>query len=254
MTRLNGKVALISGGSNGLGASHARTIVREGGKVVIGDLDLVAGEALAAELGDAARFVKLDVREDDDWRNAVQTAIDAFGALNILVNNAGVLREGGVRATTDEDWNFVIGINLTGTFKGIRAAADTLAKHAPASIINVSSTAGLKGFAQTPSYVASKFGVRGLTKSTAIELAPLGIRVNSIHPGNTKTRMIDGLYQDFSHVAQGRAGEQQEISNLVLYLASDESSFSTGAEFVADGGETAGLPEIARSDDQSFTK
>lgn len=249
MERLIGKIALISGGANGMGASHARAIVAEGGRVVIGDLDEAAGAALVAELGDAARFVSLDVREGGDWDRAVQTAVLEFGGLNVLVNNAGILRTSGIEECDDEEWELVLGINLSGAFRGIRAAIPALAASSPSSVINVSSTAGLKAFPGTPAYVTSKWGVRGLTKSTAIALAQQGIRVNSIHPGNVQTRMIDGLYMDYSHVPMERAGAVQEISNLVVFLASDESSFSTGSEFVADGGETAGLPEIARAEE-----
>mgnify|MGYP001243221366 CR=1 FL=1 len=245
MGELTGKVALISGAAQGLGASHARAIVAAGGSVVIGDVNEEAGEALAVELGDAARFVRLDVTNAESWIEAVRFAEEAFGALNVLVNNAGILRTSPILKCDDDEWELVLAINLTGTFKGIRAAAPVMAKYAPASIINISSTAGLKGFAGTPAYNASKWGVRGLTKNAALELANLGIRVTSVHPGNVKTNMIEGLYEDgFPHVAQKRAAEPAEISNMVVFLASDLSSFATGSEFVVDGGETAGLPAL----------
>ncbi|MFJ4264382.1 SDR family oxidoreductase [Paenarthrobacter nicotinovorans] len=248
MERLAGKTALISGGAQGMGASHARAVVANGGSVVIGDLDEVRGRALVEELGDRARFVHLDVRNTDDWRNAVEVAETEFGSLNVLINNAGVLRDSGVIDCTDDEWEFVLSINLSGAFKGIRAASPALERGAPASVVNISSTAGLKGFSGFAAYGASKWGLRGLTKNTAVELAPRGIRVNSVHPGNVLTQMIDGLYMNYDHVPQGRAGEAREISDLVVFLASDESSFSTGSEFIADGGETAGLPAIARAE------
>ncbi|MDR6438728.1 3alpha(or 20beta)-hydroxysteroid dehydrogenase [Paenarthrobacter nicotinovorans] len=248
MPRLEGKVALISGAAQGMGASHAQAIVQHGGSVVIGDVDDERGKLLADSLGPQARFVHLDVRSNADWDDAVAFAVREFGRLNVLVNNAGVLRHSGIQSCTDDEWDLVISINLTGAFKGIRAASDELTRSSPSSVINISSTAGLKGFAGFAAYGSSKWGLRGLTKNAAIELAPHGIRVNSVHPGNIKTQMIDGLYMDFSHVPQGRAGSAEEISNLVILLASDETSFSTGSEFVADGGETTGLPAIATAD------
>ena len=248
MKRLEGKVAVVSGAAQGMGASHARAIVDNGGSVVIGDLDEQRGKALADDLGSRARFVHLDVRNSEDWSRAVDLAESEFGSLNVLVNNAGVLRHSGITECSDDEWDLVLDVNLSGAFKGIRAAVPALAHSGRSSIINVSSTAGLKGFSGFAAYGATKWGLRGLTKNAAIELAPQGIRVNSVHPGNIRTPMIDGLYMNFDHVPQGRAGDPAEISNLVVFLASDESSFSTGSEFVADGGETTGLPAIARAD------
>lgn len=244
MADLTGKVALVSGGSQGMGASHARAIVRAGGSVVIGDVDEEKGRALADELGDAAHFVRLDVTDTESWERAVAESEERFGRLNVLVNNAGILRLNPIVDTPDDEWELVLRINLTGTFKGIRAAAPALERAGSASIINISSTAGLKGFAGSPAYNTSKWAVRGLTKSAALELADHGIRVNSVHPGNVRTQMIDGLYDGFPHVPQHRAADPSEITALVVYLASDESSFSTGSEFIADGGETAGLPAL----------
>ncbi|ARJ07689.1 3-alpha-(or 20-beta)-hydroxysteroid dehydrogenase [Cnuibacter physcomitrellae] len=241
--RLEGKVALISGGAQGMGASHARAIVSEGGRVVIGDIDESAAAAVLAELGDDIAFVRLDVSSTDEWDAAVRTAVERFGKLDVLVNNAGILVASPIEDFSDDDWERTLAVNLTGAFKGIRAAVPELARSAPSSIINISSTAGLKGFPGIAAYNSTKFGVRGLTKSTAIELAERGIRVNSIHPGNINTRMIEGLYDGYPHVPMRRAGDVEEISRLVVFLACEESSFSTGAEFVADGGETAGAPD-----------
>jgi 3alpha(or 20beta)-hydroxysteroid dehydrogenase len=239
---LEGKVVLISGAGNGMGASHARAVVGNGGSVVMGDVDDEAGTALVSTLGERARYVHLDVRDNEQWSGAVELAESEFGALTSLVNNAGVFRPGGVEDCSDEDWEFILAINLTGAFQGIRAAVPALKRNGGGSIVNVSSTAGLKGFAGAVAYGASKWGLRGLTKDAAIDLATSGIRVNSVHPGNIATRMIDDLYPDFRHVLQNRAGDPEEISQLVLFLLSDASTFSTGSEFVADGGETAGIP------------
>ena len=160
MPRLEGKVALISGAAQGMGASHARAIVRHGGSVVIGDVDDERGKVFADSLGPRARFVHLDVRNSADWDDAVAMAVREFGCLNVLVNNAGVLRHSGVEQCSDEEWDLVLGINLTGAFKGIRAAADELKNSSPSSVINISSTAGLKGFAGFTAYGSSKWGLR----------------------------------------------------------------------------------------------
>lgn len=244
MGTLDEKVVLVTGASQGMGASHVRAVVDAGASVVIADVDADRGEALAAELGPKAVFVLLDVTSTQSWEAAIKATVSAFGGLDVLVNNAGILRTNPVVETSDDEWDLVLKVNLTGTFKGIRAAAPEMAKRGSTSIINISSTAGLKGFAGSSAYISSKWAVRGLTKAAALELASQGTRVNSIHPGNIKTQMIDGLYEDYPHVAQGRAGEPQEISALVVFLASESSSFSTGSEFVADGGETAGLPAL----------
>jgi 3alpha(or 20beta)-hydroxysteroid dehydrogenase len=231
MDRLTSKIALISGGARGMGASHARAIVAEGGKVVIGDLLDDEGRALAEELGDAARFVHLDVTSPDDWETAVA---------NVLVNNAGIVNFGRLGTYTLDQWNLILSINVTGAFIGITAAKEALVASAPSSIVNISSTAGLQGTTALHGYVASKFALRGLTKSVALELGSANVRSNSVHPGVIRTPMTDGLELGDQLGALHRIGEPQEVSNLVVYLASDESSFQTGAEFVIDGGELAG--------------
>lgn len=239
--RLAGKVALISGGARGMGESHARAMVAQGAQVVLGDVLDSEGEALAAQLGDAASYVHLDVTNRQDWAVAVDHTVHRYGRLNVLVNNAGIANFGPVGSYSPEQWDQVIAINLTGVFNGIHAAVDALKAGAPSSIINISSTAGLNGYPALLGYGASKFGVRGLTKSVAIDLGRHGVRCNSVHPGVVATPMTAGLDIPQNHVAMGRVGEPFELSNLVVFLASDESSFSTGAEFVADGGETAGM-------------
>jgi len=240
LNRLNGKVALISGGARGMGAAHARAIVAEGGKVIIGDILDVEGQALAKEIGgENAVYTRLDVTSYPSWEAAVKTAGEAFGSLTTLVNNAGIISFGMLEDFTVEAWEKIISINLTGQFLGAKAARGSLVSAAPSSIINISSVAGYRGFAGLSGYNASKFALRGLTKSLALELAPLGIRVNSVHPGAVATAMTDGL-----DVAQlnplKRAADPGELAGIVVYLASDESSFATGAEFIIDGGELAG--------------
>ncbi|MGD9755780.1 MAG: SDR family oxidoreductase [Acidimicrobiia bacterium] len=240
-TRLEGKVALISGGARGMGASHARAMVAQGAKVVLADVLDTEGEALAAELGDAAAYVHLDVTDRDQWAAAVQATVDRFGKLNVLVNNAGIANFGPIGHYPPQEWDRVIAINLTGVFNGIHASVEALKAAAPSSIINISSTAGLQGYAALPGYNAAKFGVRGLTKSVALDLGAAGVRCNSVHPGVVATPMTESLLTPQKHVAMRRVGRPEELSQLIVFLASDESSFSTGAEFVADGGETAGL-------------
>jgi len=241
-TRLAGKVALISGGARGMGAAHARAMVAEGAKVVLGDVLDDEGAAVAAELGDgAAAYVHLDVTDRQQWADAVAATVERFGRLDVLINNAGIVNWGPIGEYTPEQWDTIIAINLTGVFNGINAAVEALKSSAPSSIINISSTAGLQGYAPIPGYNAAKFGVRGLTKSVALALGADNVRCNSVHPGMVATPMTEGLQRAQRHVALGRVGEPMELSNLILFLASDESSFCTGAEFVADGGETAGL-------------
>jgi 3alpha(or 20beta)-hydroxysteroid dehydrogenase len=225
-----------------MGASHAKLLVAEGAKVVIGDILDEAGAALAAELGDDnARYVRLDVTDYAQWEQAVATATEAFGRLDIVVNNAGIANFGPIEDYGFDAWSQIIDINLTGVFYGIKAAIPALKESGAGSIINISSTAGLQGYEALPGYTAAKFGVRGLTKSAALDLGRYNIRVNSVHPGVIRTPMTEELDTPQNHVALHRVGEPIELSNLILFLASDESSFSTGAEFVADGGETAGL-------------
>ncbi|MDT4938432.1 MAG: 3alpha(or 20beta)-hydroxysteroid dehydrogenase [Pseudonocardiales bacterium] len=239
--RLEGKVALISGGARGMGESHARALVAQGADVVIADILDSEGEALTAELGDAAIYVHLDVTDRDQWAQAVSAAIERFGKLNVLVNNAGIATAGAIGEYSPTQWDAIIAVNLTGVFNGITASLDALKAGAPSSIINISSTAGLQGYSKLPGYSASKFGVRGLTKSVALDLGVYDVRCNSVHPGAVSTPMTAGLDAAQKHVAMRRLGRPEELSNLIVFLASDESSFSTGAEFIADGGETAGL-------------
>jgi 3alpha(or 20beta)-hydroxysteroid dehydrogenase len=240
MMRLAGKTAIISGAARGMGAAHARRFVAEGAKVVLGDILDAEGEALAAELGASARYVHMDVTSPDDWAAAVALAVKDFGGLHILVNNAGIF---GGAALVDHPldlWHRIIEINLTGSFLGVRAATTALVASGSGSIINISSVAGMRGAPGGAAYVASKFGVRGLTKAVAAELAPFGVRCNSVHPGIIDTPMAEGLNTQGYDYPLGRMARSEEVTNLVLYLASDDASYSTGAEFVVDGGLTMG--------------
>lgn len=242
--RVAGKVALISGAARGMGASHARTLAAQGAKVVIADLLADEGKALAAEIStelgdDTAMFVHLDVTDYASWTAAVGAAVDRFGRLDVLVNNAGIFTRGSVEEADVDEWRRTIDIDLTGNFLGMKAAVPAM-KAAGGSIINISSIAGLVGFKNRAAYAAAKWGVQGLTKTSALDLGPYGIRVNSVHPGSVKTPMTAGLERGFGQIPLGRDAETREISDLILFLASDESSFMTGASLAIDGGETAG--------------
>jgi 3alpha(or 20beta)-hydroxysteroid dehydrogenase len=225
-----------------MGAANARLLVGEGAKVVIGDILDEKGKALADELGDAARYVHLDVTQPDDWEAAVSTALNDFGTLNVLVNNAGIVALGQLGKFDLAKWQKVIDVNLTGTFLGIQAAVEPMKAAGGGSIINVSSIEGLRGAVMVHPYVASKWAVRGLSKSAALELAPHKIRVNSIHPGFIRTPMTKHLPDDMVTVPLGRPGTSDEVASFVLFLASDESSYATGSEFVMDGGLVNDVP------------
>jgi 3alpha(or 20beta)-hydroxysteroid dehydrogenase len=196
---------------------------------------------VAKEVGDSCRYVSLDVTKPEQWEAAVATALDVFGGVDILVNNAGIINIGTIEDYELSEWQRILDINLTGVFLGIRAVTKPMKKAGRGSIVNISSIEGLAGTIACHGYTATKFGVRGLTKSAALELGPSGIRVNSIHPGLIKTPMTEWVPEDIFQTALGRIAEPREVSNLVVYLASDESSYSTGSEFVVDGGTTAGL-------------
>jgi 3alpha(or 20beta)-hydroxysteroid dehydrogenase len=236
MGRVDTKVGLISGGARGMGASHARLLVAEGAKVVIGDILDDEGQALADEWGDAARYVHLDVTKPEEWTAAAATAVEEFGKLNVLVNNAGIINYGPLKTFDLTKWQRILDVNVTGTLLGIQAVIDPMIAAGGGSIVNISSIEGLRGAAWVHGYVTSKWAVRGLTKSAALELAPHNIRVNSVHPGFIRTAMTEKLPQDLLNIPLGRPGEPEEVSNVVLFLASDESSYATAAEFVLDGG------------------
>ncbi|MHA3021479.1 glucose 1-dehydrogenase [Mycobacterium sp. BMJ-28] len=236
MGRVDGKVVLISGGAQGMGAAHARALVAEGGKVVIGDILDEPGQALAEEIGDAARYIHLDVTQADQWDAAVALANEEFGGLTGLVNNAGIVALGKIGKFDMAQWQKVIDVNLTGTFLGMQATVASMKAAGSGSIINVSSVEGLRGAPMVHPYVASKWAVRGLAKSAALELGRHKIRVNSLHPGFIRTPMTEHFPEDMVTAPLGRSGQSEEVAAFVVFLISDESSFATGAEFVVDGG------------------
>jgi 3alpha(or 20beta)-hydroxysteroid dehydrogenase len=242
MGRVDGKVALISGGARGMGESHARLLVAEGAKVVIGDILDDQGKAVADDLGDVARYVHLDVTQPDQWQAAVATAVQDFGNLDVLVNNAGIVNLGQLRTFDLGKWRQILDVNLTGTFLGMQAAVDPMTEAGGGSIINISSIEGIRGAPMVHGYVATKWAVRGLTKSAALELASQKIRVNSIHPGFIRTPMTKHLPDDMVTIPLGRPAESREISTFVVFLASDESSYATGTEFIVDGGLVTDVP------------
>ncbi len=246
MGRLSGKVAIITGSARGQGAAEARLFVAEGARVVIGDVLAPEGELLAKELGAAARFVRMDVREEADWEAAIAAARE-LGPLTTLVNNAAIQHFAALTETTTADYLRVIGVNQVGPFLGIRHCAPQL-RAGGGSIINVASMDGTRGTNGMVAYVTSKWAVRGLTKVAAIELSPFGIRVNTILPGSILTPMGNPNNEDlatfnrqFAGYPIPRIGLPEEIAKLALFLASDDSAYCTGAEFLADGGATAGV-------------
>jgi 3alpha(or 20beta)-hydroxysteroid dehydrogenase len=242
MGRVAGKVALVTGAAQGMGEAFARRLVAEGAKVLITDIRDDEGTALAAELGANARYLHHDVAVPDDWDTAVATVVQEFGSLNVLVNNAGIANGSPIEKFDIDQWNRILGINLTGTFLGIRAAVEPMKAAGGGSIINMSSIEGLRGTPWAHGYVAAKWAVRGLTKSAAVELATHGIRVNSVHPGLIRTPLTAKIPEDLINIPMKRAGQPVEVANFVLFLASDESSYATGAEFVCDGGTVADVP------------
>ncbi len=237
MGKLDGKVAIITGGARGQGETEARLFVEEGARVVVADVLDEPGTQLAAELGDAARFVHLDVGDESAWPDVVSLAVDTFGQLDVLVNNAAIHHIVRIEDESLEAFERILRVNLVGTFLGMRSCAPALRASGRAAIVNISSTAGLLGYPGHGAYGASKWGVRGITKTAAAELGP-EVRVNSVHPGPIKTDMLPGGRSDenFRYLPLGRAGEPSEVAQLVCFLASDASSYITGGEFCVDGG------------------
>lgn len=252
--RVAGKVALVTGAAMGLGAETARRLAQEGARVMLTDLDEAAGDAVAAEIvaaGGNAAFLRHDVAQESDWEAVIAATVARFGGLQVLVNNAGI--SGGTLPLLEhslEDWRRVMSVNLDGVFLGLRHGGPAIAASGGGSIINLSSILGKVGLPNAAAYCASKGGVLLLTKAAALEWAPLGLRVNSVHPGFIETPMVTAAMRNaengnemrdqlISAHALGRFGAPREIADAILFLASDESSFMTGAELVVDGGYTA---------------
>lgn len=243
MARLQNKTAIITGSAQGMGATHARKFIEEGANVVLTDLNQEKGEALAKELGENALFVKQDVTSEQDWAKVVEQTQKAFGGIDVLVNNAGITMAQSILNTSLEQYRKILEINQVSVFLGMKAVLPTMREAKAGSIINISSINGLVGGAI--GYTDSKFAVRGMTKAVALESAPFGIRVNSVHPGVIETPMImqgdakAAVEQFAKTIPLKRIAKPEEVTSIVLYLASDDSSYSTGSEFVVDGGLTA---------------
>lgn len=242
MARFNGKVILISGAARGQGAAETRLLVAEGASVIMGDVLEAEGQALAEELGAAAEFMRLDVTEEGDWARAVATA-EARGPLSGLVNNAGIYVPKLMMETDTALFERHMSVNQLGCFLGMKAVVPAMERAGGGSIVNISSTAGMRGSPRAFAYSATKWALRGMTKSAALELAPHGIRVNSVHPGPIATPMLEIRAPEdnaarLKSVPMGRQGEAEEVARLVLFLLSDESGYMTGAEVTVDGGAT----------------
>ncbi len=244
MGRLEGKVVIITGASQGMGTSHAKIMVREGAKVILTDLNEKDGKALADSIGDSAMFVRHNVADFEDWKSVVEAGEERFGTINVLVNNAGIIGEiGSTTDFTEDDYRKVFEVNELGVFLGMRAVLPSMLQAGVGSIVNVSSIAGMVAIVGSPNlaYVGTKFAVRGMTKQVAIEYGDRNIRANSVHPGYIRTPMMAAATDEegggaLNMIPLKRLADPEEVSNLVLFLASDESSFITGAEHIIDGG------------------
>ena len=243
--RLEGKVAIVTGAARGQGEAHARRFVAEGATVLLTDVLDVEGAAAAASLGEAAAYRHLDVSSEEEWSAAVEDAEARFGPVSILVNNAGILDFAPIHKQDVERFRRVIDVNLVGTMLGMKSVAPSMKRAGGGSIINISSNGGIWGLPSLGAYVSSKWAVRGLSKTAALDLGPIGVRVNSLHPGGIDTPMTSfGGDSHESSFAKSlpipRMGHVDEVASVVTFLASDEASYVTGAEWSVDGGATAG--------------
>ncbi len=249
MGALDGKVALITGAARGQGAAEARLFVERGAKVMMTDVLDEEGQQVAAELGDAAAYMRLDVSSEQGWKDVVAATVEKFGKLNVLINNAGIITPiAEVQETSLATFQKVTDVNQIGVFLGMREVVEPMKKAGGGSIVNIASIDGLLGMYGAVAYCASKFAVRGMTKVAALEMGKYGIRVNSLHPGGVKTKILDdtGMTEEqaeeaFKAIPLGRIAKSEEMATLAAYLASDDASYSTGSEFIADGGLTAGF-------------
>lgn len=242
MGRIDGKNVIVTGGARGMGAAFARRLVAEGATVVITDVLVDEGVTLAAELGDAATFLPLDVTDESAWHDLIAYTEQVFGPVSGLVNNAGIVHVDPIEKLSEADFRKVIDVNQVGVFLGMKAVLGSMRRAGGGSIVNISSIGGIIAFSDILGYTASKWAVRGMTKTAAQEFAADDIRVNSVHPGVVATEMTADSTRSqgmSGNQPMRRAGRPEELANLVLFLISDESSFSTGSEFVADGGYTS---------------
>lgn len=239
---LDRRVAIVTGGARGIGAAYVRALHEAGARVVIADVLDSDGAALAAELGEDARFVRLDVTVESDWTRLVEEVLANEGSIDVLINNAGIANAAPIEHLSVQKWDAVIAVNLTGVFLGCRAVVPAMKAAGGGSIINISSVEGMRGSAGLHGYTASKFGVRGLSQSLAVELGPWGIRVNCVHPGLIQTSMSARIDPARLDIPLGRAGVPADLAGTIVLLASDAASFTSGAEFVVDGGMIAGIP------------
>lgn len=247
MGRVEGKTAIVTGAAKGIGAATARLLVAEAGNVLVCDVLDERGEAVAAELGPQAAYAHLDVTSPSDWQKAVALAGERFGQLDVLVNNAGIAIPGTIEDSPLEDYYQTVAVNQTGVWLGLRAAIPALRAAGGGSIVNISSTAAMVSSPENGAYAATKWAVRGLTKTAATEFGRDGVRVNSVHPGLTNTDLAPvlgfedgGIEYGKTWSPLGRMGQPQDVANVVLFLASDESAHCTGGEFIVDGGVLVG--------------
>jgi 3alpha(or 20beta)-hydroxysteroid dehydrogenase len=240
--RFDGKVVLITGAARGMGASHVRGFVAEGARVVATDVRDAEGRELAADFPGSVRYEHLDVRIKEEWERVVAVAEETFGPIDVLVNNAGIMPLAGLLDATVEQFEIAFGVNVIGTFLGMQTVAAGMVARGRGAIVNISSIAGLVGMGGGVAYNASKWASRGLTKCAALDVAHSGVRINSVHPGYTLTPMVEGLSGGMVDLqAIPRGAQPQEVTNVVLFAASDEASYCTGVEFVVDGGFSAGI-------------
>ncbi|MGW7689089.1 SDR family oxidoreductase [Streptomyces asiaticus] len=246
--RFDGRVAIVTGGARGMGAAHVRGLIAEGARVAVCDVLDEEGEALADELPHA-RYHHLDVTDEARWQSVVRAVEDTIGPVDVLVNNAGIMHFGGVEEQSPEHFRRILDVNLVGAFLGMHTVLPGMRERGHGAVVNVSSAAGMTGFAGGIGYVASKWGVRGMTKAAALDMAGSGVRINSVHPGVIRTPMGESASpQLFAQQPVARIGEPQEVTRMVLFLASDDASYTTGGEFLVDGGQTIGYgghPEAA---------